>query len=1560
MNYESLHPENILINKKIYINKSVAFIVLPDTNLKIYNEIYNTNFLLSNCIGLISPNKVFTIGRKKFDGRKHYLDVKKNLEKVDDNKISKKLRVYSTLTIKQDEIQQKTEVKTPAKFIFYDASIWSQAVNYLLNNFSERTVAKLLFNELQELYKNIKSFYPTFDVDVLLLVKNREGVFYNIITKIRTIIKKEFLEELKFFDNFLLLSDCEKVIIPIMHQKEGKVNLVIQNINKLEKYIEQQEEAKSIDSSPVIEEPKDNKHEEIKDPKRLIFSDIASKLTDVKIKSEVKTDDKINIEVNQEALSKVFKTYKIKDPDIIANVKTALDEYLRTHKVTMTRDKAEKIVLNSIYYTLYGKDESEIPIEVLEKPHILFEKLKEFSTYKVPLNIPDNENSIINYKDVIDLKYTTGQFRQKFEFETTIDENISKLFSSLENISNQFPIKIKKIEKEIIDNNSDRYINYKVTLQNLLTENKKPYQVELKVPALVNDKYFKIHGNYYIMSNQQFLKPVTKTDRNEVRLISNYGIVRVGLGKSRFNPTEITDICNYVKTKYPNLIKNLDDEKCEFSDGSIVYFNGNEIYKSKDNNIVIDPETNKLYDKKRKQEITAKRYELIYDIFLEKISLVNPEDNLSKSKKILPYIWIYLGSIKMPLILYQWSQKGLLSSLNDLGVDYELKDKAEKGKISIPTKDNKFLIISLDQKDLRKRLILNGLQNIKFKKPIEDLNNPEEIYDLITELYGSRTVDLITNLTANFVDPVTKELLQFENFPTNLVSLASTTAVDQLLNKKQDSLSDLKVYRVRLSEIILNLVYKQIRMAQNTYRINVLSGKPDATLFLDPDYVISNILTSAGVLQQAEPVNPVHEIMLTSRVIKTGKGGIPSKRSSKREHRNIHPSQYGTISACSTPEYYDVGLVTHHTLTPVITNKYGSYGFKNVTNEISGWQVLALDESLTPFQNQVDSDRLFLARTHANQVIPVINRQAPYVRTGAEAIVPQLASSRFVIRAPKDGQVVDIIGKDEKSPNKVLMVKYSDGETQAFDISPRLSRTKRGSYVLLEMQVNKTKFKANDVIASTHNFSEMKDDNGLYCSGTNAFVAVMNYMGYNHEDSYVISKRLAEESKTYIVDEISVIVPPNTKIVKMVKDIPSTVNIGDSLVEFTYDYDIEDYLKNYNPEEDTPEEETEIFSSGDNTIKRISTIQGEVIDIKIFINNKTTADKVLINLHKQLSEECQKRIDLIQKTIKDKNEKLRAVDNINTAFMNIGNHKHKGVPFKGVKVVYYIKYTKPLREGDKMSNRYGAKGVISKILDAPPKGEFTPQIDVFISPSSVLGRKNIAMIKELYLGKIFYYANEKLYEMANDPKITNEKLAKFIIDLYQIVGPKKIVDHIASRLEKIGPLRLRQLLKNKKFTLFALVEPFQDIPFENIKEAAEFLKIPLDEKVYIPELDSWTDVPVPVGVSYYLFLEHFSNVYASVRGAGKYVSLTKQPTKKKSQGGGQTIGRLDIYALLTYDAENILTELLSSRSDEHKSKRSLYNAIVETGELQSIEIEKIGGTRDVFNIYLTGLGLQVK
>jgi len=888
MNYSTLRL-NTISKQKLFVDKKTIFLVLPDTNIDISNEIYNLNFLLSNCKGIVCPNKMITIGHKKFNGKEHFYDVKKKLIQISsETNVGKKLNIYNSLMIEKAKKEQLTSSKT-SDYYLYDASIWSKGIDYLLQYLSEKNVVKSLINELASLYTQIKSNNPEYSIELLILVKNQSGRLLNIITNIRTFIKMDELENYHFFDKFALIQDMQKTIIPFLTREKDKTKLIVQNLNKIRQHYQSLEITNDINKveEPAIADSKEtseipfliSKNSEEEQPsipikKNSIISNIVNSLQTSKLVADSVTKNSSEIPkvtINKEELSKALKKNKITDPDIVANVQSSINNYIASNNTKPDLNKAEELVFKAINYTLTGSD--EISEEYLDHPELLFNKLTQLNTYKVPLNIPKT-GDVIEPKHLIDLNYTTGQHRQKFEFENAIHENITKLFNSLENVGTEYPIKVKKIEHEIKDNNQDRYINYRATLQNVNGGKKEPYVVELNVPSPVNEKYFKLHGNSYIMSSQQFLRPITKTDKNEVRLISNYGIVRVGLANSKFNPTDINEITKYIQIKYPKLIKELNDEICKFEDGSIIFFTGENVYTSANIEVKTDSATSKLINSKTNETIKQNKFEFLFDVFLNKIHTINSADNLAKTKKALPYFWVYLGGLKMPLLIYLWSQKGLLPTLNSFGINYEIVDKEipEVGVFFIALADGKSLKITPET--LKQRFLINALlSTIKLKDPINDLNDPQEIYPYIIQNYGSRAIVLIRLLTENFTDQITKELLQFENLPTNLVDLISKPSLDQLLNKKPDSLSDLKIYRARLSEVILNLVYKQIKLSHNYYRRKIIEGDQTATVFLDPEYVINNLLTTAGVLQNTEPVSPVSEIMLSSRVIKGGKGG---------------------------------------------------------------------------------------------------------------------------------------------------------------------------------------------------------------------------------------------------------------------------------------------------------------------------------------------------------------------------------------------------------------------------------------------------------------------------------------------------------------------------------------------------------------------------------------------------------------------------------------------------------------------------------------------------------------
>jgi len=81
---------------------------------------------------------------------------------------------------------------------------------------------------------------------------------------------------------------------------------------------------------------------------------------------------------------------------------------------------------------------------------------------------------------------------------------------------------------------------------------------------------------------------------------------------------------------------------------------------------------------------------------------------------------------------------------------------------------------------------------------------------------------------------------------------------------------------------------------------------------------------------------------------------------------------------------------------------------------------------------------------------------------------------------------------------------------------------------------------------------------------------------------------------------------------------------------------------------------------------------------------------------------------------------------------------------------------------------------------------------------------------------------------------------------------------------------------------------------------------------------------------------------------------------KKAREGGQTLGELDVKALLTYDSPAVLTELLTLRSDDHKSKREVVNNIINQGESNMPSFVGKGGSQNIMNIFIKTMGLSMK
>ena len=668
----------------------------------------------------------------------------------------------------------------------------------------------------------------------------------------------------------------------------------------------------------------------------------------------------------------------------------------------------------------------------------------------------------------------------------------------------------------------------------------------------------------------------------------------------------------------------------------------------------------------------------------------------------------------------------------------------------------------------------------------------------------------------------------------------------------------------------------------------------------------------------------------------------------KKSHRNIHETYIGNIAAHSTTESTDVGLVNYHTLGALISSKNGMYGFKMRDGENNNWDSVSIDEALIPFQNHMNSDRLIIARTHMGQKIPILNGEPPLLQTGAEHIVPRIVSSKFVIPAKKSGEVVEI------DKNKFITVKYNDGSTETFDIMPRTSVTKRNTIINISLDTLKIgdKFEEGTLIAWNKAFN-----NEILSIGKNKKMAMLNYMGKSHEDGYVITENFQNDFITETVIKVPVIIPTGTKIIYFNKEEETKTN--DPLIKFQYEtnINIDDYLDDYNildKEEDTvagedeqDNDNLEILYKQNNNIFEIKSPGGKIIDIKIKLNTKVNIDKTLVT-------EWKKQNDKI-KEIQNKTGK-KLLDNIDTSITRIGTHKIKGVEFDGGLIEFFIDTNKNVKLGDKISNRFGAKGVINNIIPEhmTPKAEYSGNIDIFLAPNSILGRKNVVMILEIYIGKILFFLKSKVKEEYENKGFEDAK--KLLIYVYDKLDNSKLN---SENIQNITEDTLKKHFDNEESRFNIIMPPFSNTNFKDIRDVASKLKIPLDEKVYIPALDAWSD-PVPVGYSYISTMEQLASDYESTRAKAGYNPVTGQPLKRKSKVGGQSLGNLDVYNLLTYDCNIMMKEFFTARSDNFKAKNEMVSNIINYGETSMPELSNKGKTQELFKTMMLSMGLFVK
>ncbi|MBP3431546.1 MAG: DNA-directed RNA polymerase subunit beta [Clostridia bacterium] len=715
-----------------------------------------------------------------------------------------------------------------------------------------------------------------------------------------------------------------------------------------------------------------------------------------------------------------------------------------------------------------------------------------------------------------------------------------------------------------------------------------------------------------------------------------------------------------------------------------------------------------------------------------------------------------------------------------------------------------------------------------------------------------------------------------------LEGIAKTDKIEHLSNKRIATVGELfhDHFRSGVTKLVANVreTLQGKELSEVTPRQIV---NPKAINRALRDFVASSQLS-----QLMDQVNPLSGITQKRRVSAVGPGGIRKERADA-EVRDIHYTNYGRICPIETPEGQAIGLV--NTLTSYA--KVNEYGFletpyrrvdketgkvsnkceyfmadiedtayiaqatepldeegrfinkrivcrhKDYAIEVPAKQVdfvdasprqfISVATSLIPFVNSNEANRALMGANMQRQAVPLLRAESPIVGTGMEAKVAH--DCGYTTLAREDGEV-EYVSADE------VRIKNDKGEVDIYTLTKFDKTNDETCFNQKPCVVKGEKVKKGDVIIDGYS-----TDNGELALGKNVLVGYMNWEGYNYEDAILINERLVKEDVyTSICLKVEELKCRTTKLGDEVitRDIP---NLG------------EEALKNLD----------------ENGIIRVG---AEVRPGDILVGKVTPKGETELSPEERLL-----RAIFGEKAREVRDTSLRVQHGKGGVVVDVQvfSRKNKDELEPGVNelVKVFIAQKRKLSVGDKMSGRYGNKGVVSIVMpeaDMPFMANGRP-LDIILNPLGVPSRMNLGQVLEVHLGLVAGSLGWKVATPAFD----------------------------GADAEKI-----QQLLVENNFPADGKVQLYDGRtgePFEN---------------------------KTTIGMKYMLKLNHMVDSKIHARSIGPYSLITQQPLGGKALFGGQRFGEMEVWALEAYGASHVLQEMLTVKSDDVVGRVKTFESIV--------------------------------
>lgn len=685
---------------------------------------------------------------------------------------------------------------------------------------------------------------------------------------------------------------------------------------------------------------------------------------------------------------------------------------------------------------------------------------------------------------------------------------------------------------------------------------------------------------------------------------------------------------------------------------------------------------------------------------------------------------------------------------------------------------------------------------------------------------------------------------------------------------------------------------------------------------------LRGFVTNANLSAIPSQINPMEILDSAMRITSLGEGGIGSERAVPPEARNLHSTHLGIIDPSRTPESFKSGVDLRATIATFRDHSGRMYTkLRNVrTGKIQDVPVDKLEEStiafpgeiargkkqigalqrgyvtgvakkdldyeiihpsmmygpttnLVPMPESLQGNRTVMGSKMATQALPLVYREAPYIQVAHSVADRSMEDVMADIVTPTT-PVAGIVKKIDKDyiyiqPERTKKGDHKDAETD-FTPFPEQQHVdvvfeKEGAAPLVQVHYddnfplasktylhNNVTVKVGDKVTKGQQLADSNfTRDGTLALGKNMRVGYMAYNGANSNDAVVISDSASKKlTSEHMYKEM----------LSLDKDI--TLNKNKYRAQF--------------PNKWTASQYDNLDSRG--VAKAGATINpGDPLIVALRQIAPTAEMRMLGKLHRTLSKPFRE-------------ESL------------VWHHKASGtivdVIVTDSRAVVTVKTQEAAGVGDKLSGRFGNKGVISQIVADDrmiQTGDGKP-IDILMTSAGIISRVNPAQIIETAVGKVVEKTGKRILIPSLSGR-NNVQWAKDLLKEHGISDKEHVYNPITGRTIK-GP----------------------------------------DGK------------GIMVGPQYIYKLFKSTDTNYSARGVEDY-DVNMQPAKGGEEGA-KGLGRMELHALMAHNARNVLQEaatLKGTRNDEFWRRYQLG---------QPLPAPKASFAYDKFSHMLTGAGIK--